>query len=83
MASQIHDVRRAVLAALLAEPQVSTGQIDVSAQAGVVTLSGYAASCGQRDVARRSARRAGSVNEVINTVLIALPSRPDARLALG
>ena len=81
--SQIHDLRRAVLAALVADPQVSTGHIGVSTQAGVVTLSGYVVNCGQRDAACRATRKIGGVTEVINSVLIAVPDRRDVRPVAG
>jgi len=73
--SKIHDLRRAVLTALVADPQVSTGHIGVSVKAGVVTLTGYVANCVQRDAARRATRRVGGVKDVVNAVLIAVPSR--------
>jgi osmotically-inducible protein OsmY len=38
--SKICDLRRAVLTALVADPQVSTGHIGVSVKAGVVMLTG-------------------------------------------
>jgi osmotically-inducible protein OsmY len=81
--SQTHDLRRAVLAALVADPQVSTGHIGVSAQASVVTLTGYVANCGQREAACRATRRVGGVSDVVNCVLIAVPSRREVRPALG
>lgn len=80
--SQIHDLRRVVLTALVADPLVSTGHIGVSAQAGVVTLTGYVSNCGQRDAAYRATRRVGGVKDVINAVLIGVPSRREVRPAV-
>jgi osmotically-inducible protein OsmY len=71
-----------VLTALVADPQVSTGHIGVRAEAGVVTLTGYVASCSQRDSALRATRKVGSVKDVVNCVLIAVPSG-EIRPALG
>jgi osmotically-inducible protein OsmY len=80
--SQIHDLRRAVLAALIADPQVSTGHIGVSAQAGVVTLTGYVPNCDQRDAACRATRKVRDVKDVINSVIIAVPQRRDVTWAV-
>jgi osmotically-inducible protein OsmY len=80
---ELKNLRRTVLAALVADPQVSTGHIRVSTAAGVVTLSGYVSSYCQRDAACRAARRVGGVQDVINAVLIAVPARPEIRPDLG
>ena len=80
--SQIQDLRRAVLAALVADPQVSTGHIRVTTEAGVVTLAGFVANCAQRDAACRTAGRVRGVKDVINSVLIAVPSRGEEAQAL-
>ena len=80
--SPIHDLRRTVLAALVADPRVSTGHIDVTARDGVVTLAGYVGNCGQRDAAGHAVRKVEGVKALINSVLIATPSRPQFTLAL-
>ncbi len=66
----------------MADPRVSTGHIGVTAQAGVVTLTGYVGNCGQRDAACHAVRKVKGVKALVNSVLIATPSRPQFTLAL-
>jgi osmotically-inducible protein OsmY len=69
-------LRRAVLARLISDPQVSTGHLRVAAIDGAVTLSGHVASHAQRDAANAAAHRVKGVGRITDEVRIAVPASP-------
>jgi len=69
-------LRRAVLARLIADPLFHISRIIVAALAGVMTVSGYVTSNGQKDAALSAARRVRGVNAVIDQLVVAAPSPP-------
>ena len=59
-------LRRSVIARLIADPLVRTGQVRVAANGGEVTLSGYVSSNAQRDAAITATHRVEGVKKVVN-----------------
>src|SRR5262245_60689228 len=83
-ASEDHDLAEAVRERLANHPGITPDGIQVSAAAGVVTLSGRADSDFERQQAELSARWVHDVKQVKNELrVMALPmsGRSDARLA--
>lgn len=73
-----------VLAELEFEPAVNAVHVGVSVDQGVVTLTGYVDSYGEKLAAERAARRVYSAKAVANDLEVKLPSRdevPDSALA--
>ena len=62
-----------VRTALLNDPQVAAGQINVTAVNGVVTLSGSVRTAAERDRAVTLARQTSGVNDVRSELSVAQP----------
>jgi len=69
-------LRDSVMHQLLADPQVDASLIGVSAQEGVVTLSGYIDSYVEKLAAERSCRRVYGVRAVANELEVKLAVEP-------
>jgi osmotically-inducible protein OsmY len=69
-----HQLQEDVLDELDFEPAVNAAHIGVSAHAGVVTLSGYVSSYGEKLSAERAARRVKGVRAIAEEIEIRLPS---------
>ena len=62
-----------VRTALLNDPQVAAGQINVTAANGVVTLSGRVRTAAERDRAVTLARQTSGVNDVRSELSVSQP----------
>lgn len=71
------DTKAAVLDALIAAPAVHTGDVDVQARGGTVTLHGIVELVRQRDDAERIARQVPGVTEVRNGLKVWLTVSAD------
>src|ERR1700735_1020935 len=84
MMSQDSQLQQSVLAAFNWEPSVSGGHIGVTANAGVVTLSGHVDSYASKHAAETAARRVKGVKAVAEEIEVRLPfntQRPDEEIA--
>jgi osmotically-inducible protein OsmY len=82
--SQDSQLQQSVLAAFNWEPSVSAGHIGVTANAGVVTLSGHVDSYASKHAAETAARRVKGVRAVAEEIEVRLPfdtQRPDEDIA--
>jgi osmotically-inducible protein OsmY len=68
------ELRRAVLEALAREPILSPGEIAVSVQNGVVTLSGYVGTYPEKCTALDAATRVAGVSAVADEVRVRVPA---------
>jgi osmotically-inducible protein OsmY len=78
------ELQRDVLEALKWEPSVDAAHIGVSAEDGVVTLTGYVSSYGERYAAEQAAKRVHGVKAVVNDIEVKLPGssqRTDEEIA--
>jgi osmotically-inducible protein OsmY len=66
-------LRRAVLAALTADPMVTTAHIGVVASAGRVILSGHVPTHAQKSAARAAAARVKGVDGVADEIQVIVP----------
>jgi osmotically-inducible protein OsmY len=69
-----HQLRQDVLDELDFEPTVNAAHIGVGANAGVVTLTGFVSSYGEKLAAERAARRVKGVKAIAEEIEIRLPS---------
>lgn len=77
-------LQQAVLAELSWEPSVTAGHIGVTADAGIVTLTGRVETYAQKHAAETSARRVNGVKAVADEIEVKLPfdaSRTDEDIA--
>jgi osmotically-inducible protein OsmY len=74
-----HQLRQSVLEELDYEPSVDANHIGVSADAGVVTLTGFASSYREKLAAERAVRRVRGVKAIAQEIEVRLPS--DRKLA--
>jgi osmotically-inducible protein OsmY len=72
--SQDGQLQEAVLAELSWEPSVNAAHIGVTADAGVVTLSGHVASYAEKKAAESAARRVRGVKAVAEEINVRLPA---------
>jgi osmotically-inducible protein OsmY len=82
--SQDSQLQQAVLAEFGWEPSVTAGHIGVTANAGVVTLSGHVDSYAQKHAAETAARRVKGVKAVAEEIEVRLPidtERTDEEIA--
>ena len=68
-------LRRNVLDELEFEPTLNAAHIGVSANCGVVTLTGFVASYAEKAAAERAVRRVKGVTAVVQEIEVRLPSR--------
>lgn len=68
-----HKLKTAVLAELAFEPSVAADHIGVTAEAGVVTLSGHVESYWQKSAAERAAGRVKGVRAIAEEIEVRLP----------
>lgn len=69
-----HRLRQDVLDELDFEPSVNAAHIGVGANAGVITLTGFVSSYGEKLAAERAARRVRGVKAIAEEIEIRLPS---------
>ena len=69
-----HQLRQDVLDELDFEPTVNADHIGVGAHAGVITLTGFVASYGEKLAAERAARRVKGVKAIAEEIEIRMPS---------
>jgi osmotically-inducible protein OsmY len=69
-----HQLRQDVLDELDFEPAVNAAHIGVGAHAGVITLTGFVSSYGEKLAAERAARRVKGVKAIAEEIEIRLPS---------
>lgn len=69
-----HQLRQDVLDELDFEPSVNAAHIGVGVHAGVITLTGFVSSYGQKLAAERAARRVRGVKAIAEEIEIRLPS---------
>jgi osmotically-inducible protein OsmY len=69
-----HQLRQDVLDELEFEPSINAAHIGVGVHAGVVTLSGFVSSYGEKLMAERAARRVKGVKAIAEEIEIRLPS---------
>jgi osmotically-inducible protein OsmY len=82
--SQDHHLQQAVLAELEREPGVTAAHIGVTANAGVVTLTGHVANIAEKHEASGAAERVKAVKAVANELQVRLPEgarRSDEEIA--
>ena len=82
--TQDSKLQEAVLAAFDWEPGISAGQIGVSANAGVVSLSGYVDSYAEKHAAETAALRVKGVHAIAEAIKVRLAidsRRTDAQIA--
>ena len=78
------DIQREVFAEIDWDPRIRSGEIGVAAKNGVVTLTGWVESFGQRWAAEEAALRVRGVRAVANEIDVRLPigsERTDAEIA--
>ena len=71
--SQDHDLQQAVLAELAWEPSVTAAHLGVSAQSGVVTLTGHVEAYSEKIAAEQAALRVRGVKAVAEEIEVRLP----------
>ncbi len=71
--SQDKDLQQAVLDEFIWEPSVTAGHIGVTANHGVVTLSGHVDSYAKKQAAEAAARRVKGVKAVSEEIEVRLP----------
>ena len=71
--AQDHDLQQAVLAELAWEPSVTAAHLGVSAQSGVVTLTGHVEAYSQKLAAEQAALRVRGVKAVAEEIEVLLP----------
>ena len=71
--SQDHHLQQAVLAELEREPGVTAAHIGVTANSGVVTLTGHVANIAEKHEASDAAERVKAVKAVANELQVRLP----------
>lgn len=69
-----YQLQQEVLEELEFEPSVDAAHIGVSANAGVITLTGFVSSYGEKLAAERAARRVKGVKAIAEEIEIRLPS---------
>lgn len=69
-----HQLRQDVLDELDFEPSVNAAHIGVGANAGVVTLTGFVSSYGEKLAAERAARRVKGLKAIAEEIEVRLPS---------
>ena len=69
-----HQLRQDVLDELEYEPSINADHIGVGVHAGVVTLTGFVSSYGEKLAAERAARRVKGVKAIAEEIEIRLPS---------
>ena len=69
-----HQLRQDVLDELDFEPSVNAAHIGVGANTGVVTLTGFVSSYGEKLAAERAARRVRGVKAIAEEIEVRLPS---------
>src|SRR5579864_5717124 len=69
-----HQLRQDVLDELEFEPRVNASHIGVGANAGVITLTGFVSSYGEKLAAELAARRIKGVKAIAEEIEIRLPS---------
>lgn len=69
-----HELRQHVLDELEFEPSVNATHIGVGANAGVVTLTGFVSSYGEKLAAERAARRVKGLKAIAEEIEVRLPS---------
>jgi osmotically-inducible protein OsmY len=69
-----HELRQDVLDELDYEPSVNADHIGVGVHAGVVTLTGFVSSYGQKLAAERAVRRVRGVKAIAEEIEVRLPS---------
>jgi osmotically-inducible protein OsmY len=74
-----HQLQQEVLDELEFEPSVNAAHIGVSANAGVITLTGFVSSYGEKLAAERAVRRVKGVKAIAEEIEVRLPS--DKRIA--
>ena len=82
--SQDRELQQAVLDEFIWEPSVTAGHIGVTANAGVVTLSGHVDSYAKKHAAETAARRVKGVRAVAEEIEVRLPfetKRSDEEIA--
>jgi osmotically-inducible protein OsmY len=82
--SEDSKLQQSVLAELAYEPSVTAGHIGVTADHGVIALSGYVDTYPQKHAAERAVRRVKGVMAVADEIAVRLPAesaRPDASIA--
>jgi osmotically-inducible protein OsmY len=72
--SQDSQLQQSVLAAFKWEPSVSAGHIGVTANDGVITLSGHVGSYAEKHAAEVAARQVRGVRAVAEEIVVSLPS---------
>jgi osmotically-inducible protein OsmY len=78
------ELQQAVLAELNWEPRLAAGHIGVTAEAGIVTLTGHVASFQEKQAAEEAASRVRGVKALVQNIevrLSALARRPDDEVA--
>ncbi len=71
--AQDHDLQQAVLAELAWEPSVTAAHLGVSANAGVVTLTGHVEAYAEKMAAEQAALRVRGVKAVAEEIEVRLP----------
>jgi osmotically-inducible protein OsmY len=82
--SEDRHLQQAVLSELNWEPSVAAAHIGVTANAGVVTLSGHVESFAEKEAAEQAANRVNGVNAVVEEIEVSLPfdtKRSDGEIA--
>ena len=82
--SQDHHLQQAVLAELAWEPRVTASHLGVSADAGIVTLTGHVETFSEKVAAEQAALRVRGVKAVAEEIEVRLPferQRDDADIA--
>jgi osmotically-inducible protein OsmY len=80
------ELQRDVLDELKCDPGVNVARVGVSAKKGIVTLSGYVPSYGEKYAAEKSAKRVYGVMAVVNELEVKLPGssqRTDEDIAVA
>jgi osmotically-inducible protein OsmY len=80
------ELQRDVLDELKCDPGVNVAHVGVSAKKGIVTLSGYVPSYGEKYAAEKSAKRVYGVMAVVNELEVKLPGssqRTDEDIAVA
>jgi osmotically-inducible protein OsmY len=67
------ELQKAVLAELSWEPSVTAAHIGVTANAGIVTLTGHVHSYPEKHAAESAARRVKGVKAIAEEIVVALP----------
>jgi hypothetical protein len=77
------ELRRAVVASLIAAPSLTTRNIGVAITDGALTLSGYVTSTAQKAMANVAVRRVKGVGRVTDCLDVAVPAPQEPDLTRG